>query len=291
MRILISGSGGLIGRSLTKAFLKKGWEPCALKRRDFALGEDDFSQKIGEHDVIINLAGAPIVKKWTRAYKQEMYQSRILTTRKIAEAIRKLKKNPGLFISASASGIYPEGKISDEFSREYSDSFLGRLCLDWEKEASACAMNTRLVIFRLGVVLDPDAGALEKMLPAFRFGLGGKVGTGKQMFPWIHIDDLVRAFVFIIEDDRLNGIFNLTSPQLITNLQFSKELGRALHRPAIIPVPAMLLKLIYGEAAVTLTTGQSVVPKRLLQEGFGFLYPECKPALDDLLNRKRPGLA
>jgi len=190
---------------------------------------------------------------------------------------------PALLISASAVGIYPEGGPFTESQTLPDEGFLGALCKKWEQEAGNVDESTRLVIFRIGIVLDTKGGALPKMLPAFKLGVGGKIASGKQGFSWIHIADLVKAFDFVINNNNANGVVNLTAPEPLSNAEFTKILARVMKRPALFPVPAFILKLLYGEAAITLTTGQLVLPEKLISMGFSFRFPSLEPALNDLL--------
>lgn len=282
MKVLISGSTGLVGKSLAAALIGKGFDVVSAGRADFAKGVDALAVKVSQVDVVVNLAGAPIVARWSASHKKEIIDSRILTTRKLVEAIAKSQCRPQLFISTSAVGIYPEGEVFTEANARFGDDFLAKVCIDWEAEAMKAAPYTQVAIFRLGVVLSAKGGALSKMLLPFKLGLGGPVAGGKQGFSWIHIDDLMNAFLFVIEKN-LSGVFNLTAPGFTDNAGYTRALGKALKRPAIIPVPAFALKLVYGEGASALTSGQKVHPANLLKERFVFKYPDLSGALKDLV--------
>jgi len=282
--IVISGATGLIGRNLKNHFEKQQWKVVALGRKDFDLNTEELAQKINGANVLVHLAGAPVIKRWTKSHKKEIINSRILTTQKLVEAIELAPQKPGVMISASAVGIYsPEG-VRDEQSTQFAGDFLSKVCLDWEAEAEKAKSFTRLAIVRLGIVLAREGGALKTMLPPFRLGIGGKIASGRQPFAWIHIDDVIGAIDFLIQKPEENGIYNLAAPELINNNQFTTALAKSLKRPAIIPVPAFALRLLYGEAAATLTGGQKVVPKRLEEAGFRFKYPEIHGALKTLLD-------
>jgi uncharacterized protein (TIGR01777 family) len=285
MNVLIGGSTGLVGRKLSEALIRSGHKVTGLSRTDFSGPETELLQKLGNSEVVINLAGAPIVARWTEAYKKEIVDSRILTTRKLVSAINKSPVKPRLFISASAVGIYPDGEVFTEENTMYGSDFLADVCKLWEVEARKSPADTGVAIFRLGVVLAREGGALQKMLQPFRLGLGGPVAGGKQGFSWIHIDDLVQAFLFVIEKN-ISGIFNLAAPEITDNAAFTKALGKAVNRPAIIPVPAFALRLVYGESASALTSGQKVLPARLQKEGFVFQFPKLKEALEDIVRKK-----
>jgi uncharacterized protein len=285
MRIAIAGATGFIGKKLIQSFLSKNWQITEIRRKDFELPDDEFIELIADAEVIINLAGAPILKRWTFSYKKELISSRIQTTRKLRNAISTMKRKPQLFISTSAVGFYPEGGPYTESDRSYFPSFLSDLCRDWENEALLIENDCRLVIFRFGVILDSKEGALKKMLPLFKLGLGGKIGLGKQGFSWVHITDLLNTYTFVIENQECKGIYNLTAPNPVNNAELTHILAKTLGRPAFMRVPVFFMKLVYGEAAVTLVEGPKVLPKRLLDAGFNFTFPELGPALHDLLRK------
>lgn len=283
MRIAISGANGFIGRNLKVVLQKRGWEVIPLERNDFDHGTDHLVRIISGTDVVINLAGAPIVHRWTEIYKQELRNSRINTTRRLVDAMAVTAQPPKLFISTSAIGIYSGEGTHTEIDYNPAGDFMGKLCQDWETEAKAAATFTRTVIFRLGIVLARDGGALPKMMLPFKLGLGGKIGSGRQGFSWIHIQDLIAAYLFVIENSHLNGVFNLTSPGPCDNITLTKTIARILHCPAFFEVPVFVLKLIYGEGAAAVTEGQIALPERLLSAGFQYKFPELEGALRDIL--------
>lgn len=286
MNIHMSGATGFVGGHLTRAFGDKGWNVIPLRREDLKLGDEDFLKKMEGADVVINLAGASIAERWTEEYKKTMYSSRVDTTRKIVDALERMGRKPALFISTSAVGIYDtEGEHTEE-DTHYADDFLGKLALDWEHAAlKAGELGVRTVIFRFGVVLGLNGGALQKMLIPFRMGLGGVIGHGKQPFSWVHVEDLIRAYTTVIENAACHGIYNLTSPHPTTNAGLTKALGNVLHKPAFIHVPAFAFRLQLGEGAKVLLEGQRVLPKRLLESGFTFKFTEIEKALEDLVGK------
>lgn len=245
-----------------------------------------WQQEAARHKLIINLAGASIFGRWNSDYKEQIHQSRVLTTRNLVQAIES-GPNPSetVLISASAVGFY--GFSDDRLLSEEDppgDDFLARVCVDWEKEAKeAESCGARVVATRFGVVLGPQGGALKQMLPIFKKGLGGPLGSGKQWFSWIHLEDLVRGLLFVAKNRHIKDSVNLTSPNPVTNRSFAKALGQALHRPAITPVPALAAKLAMGEFAQVLLNGQRVMPRLLLDAGFEFLYPEVAEALKTVI--------
>lgn len=282
MKVAICGITGLIGKEASVYFKSLGYEVFGLGRSDLKKGVNHLQTVLSGTDVLINLAGAPILKRWTNKWKREIYNSRIDTTRMLVTAINGMAQPPGVFISSSAVGIYDAINVHDEFSANLDHGFLGTLCQDWEAEALKANPGMRKVILRLGVVLSARGGALKQMLVPFKLGLGGTIGNGQQAFPYIHISDLVKAFSWIVETPLAEGIYNMVSPQLVTNREFTKSLAKALHRWAPFTIPAFALKLIYGQAAQTLVKGQFVVPQRLLSDGFLFQFPALDAALTEL---------
>ncbi len=267
LKIALTGASGFIGTHLQSKI-----DRLVVIHRDDSL--ESIHVKLQGVDAVINLAGAPIIKRWTASYKQTLVSSRIKITKKLVEAMKGTSVK--YFISTSATGIYPDNKECDESCSDLADDFLGRLAKQWEREALKCEKNT--AILRLGVVLGKEGGALKKMLLPFKLGLGGPIGDGSMIMSWIDIKDLIRIYAFVL-DKGLTGIFNAVSPRPVTNKEFSKALGRALKRPALLPVPSIALRLLYGQAASVLTASKIVYPSRLLKEGFHFRYPEISKSL------------
>lgn len=284
MKIAISGSGGFIGKNITKMFSQRRFEVIPLLRNDFSLNDEKLAEKISSCEVVINLAGAPILGRWTQKYRNTLYNSRIETTRKLVSALENSTTKPSLFISASAVGIYDDLQIYTEKNIRVADDFLAKICSDWEVEAQKASAICRTVIFRFGVVLDRHEGAFPRMLRPFVLGLGGKIGNGKQGFSWIHLQDILKAFDFAIENKEISGIYNLVSPKPITNKELTEILGNTLSCPVFLTVPAFALKLIYGKGAIVLLHGQKILPQRLLESGFVFNYPSIETALEELFS-------
>jgi|AntRauTorckE6833_2_1112554.scaffolds.fasta_scaffold00438_1 uncharacterized protein (TIGR01777 family) len=282
-KVALSGSTGFVGSNIKQSLQDKGYQVIPVGRTDFKESAEDLAAKLAGSEVIIHLAGAPIVKRWTESYKKELYHSRIDTTSHLVASIKAMKVKPSLFLSTSAIGIYQDDREHTEESEAYNTGFMGKICNDWEAHANAASPYTRVVIFRLGVVLGKGGGALQTMLPLFKMGLGGKIGSGKQGFSWIHLADLVRAYHFMIENKSLSGVFNLTSPQPVSNAEFTRQLAKELHRPALFPVPPLALKILYGEGAQSLTSGSFVRPKRLIQSSYKFDFPTIDKALRDIV--------
>ncbi len=284
MNICILGGTGLVGQAL-KQRLSKTHQVQTYGRNAFD-SEDTLLQSIHNAQLIIFLSGANIGQRWNKTYKQELWDSRIKTAQMLSKAIKKMETPPKRVFSTSAIGFYPETDCHnplDEHNTEPGNGFLAELSVAWEKEATTFCPPENLVITRFGVVLDKSQGALAKMLPAFKLGLGGPVAGGKQCFSWVHIDDLVSAFEFFIAHPELNGVFNVTSPKPLTQHDFAKRLAKTLKRPCFLPLPLWQLKLMFGEGAQVLTHSSAVIPTRLQKEGFQFQFAEAEQALEDLL--------
>lgn len=281
-KILIAGASGFVGSSLREKFQKDGFEVIAIKRAQLQ-DIQTLSSLLEGSFALINLAGANIINRWSESYKKLLYSSRIDTTKALVEAMSSCEVKPQTFISTSAVGIYKNDTIYDESSTNLADDFLAKLCKDWEKEAlKAKEFGVRTSIFRFGIVMG-NGGALAKMLTPFKLGVGGTIGDGKQAFSFIHIDDLINAYKFVLEDDNLDGVFNLTAPIPTTNLGMTKALGKSLNRPTILPIPQFVLNIILSEGAKVLTDGQSVLPTHLLQNGFKFQYENIEDTIESLV--------
>ncbi|MDD3494471.1 MAG: TIGR01777 family oxidoreductase [Dysgonamonadaceae bacterium] len=272
MKIAITGASGFVGKALQESFP----DTISIQRED---DEAAILDKLKGVDIVINLAGAPIIKRWNDPYKKVLRESRIHTTDRLVSAIDQSEVKH--FISTSAIGIYPSDLPCDESCDTYADDFLGTLAKEWEEEAHKCSKPT--TILRFGVILGKNGGALEQMITPFRLGLGGIIGDGKMMTSWIHMDDLMGIYKHLIEK-RLTGVFNATSPHPVTNYTFTKALGKALRRPTILPIPEFALRIMYGEAASVLTDSKEVYPKRVLDEGYRFLYTDIEKALEEIVS-------
>jgi len=285
-KITISGASGFVGTELINYFESKSYQVVAIKRADLS-DEQRLIEILDGSEVVINLSGANIIHRWSESYKKLLYSSRIDSTKALIEAMESCNNRPKLFISTSAVGIYKNDKIYDELTTELNDDFLANLCKEWEAEAlKADDLSIRTAIFRFGIVLGSEGGALAKMLTPFRLGVGGTIGDGSQAFSFIHIDDLLSAYEYMIKSDSLDGIFNLTSPNPTTNYALTKALGKSLKRPTILPLPEFVVNLIFGEGAKVLTDGQSVLPKRLLDSGFEFRYESIEETINSLLSHR-----
>ena len=290
-RIAVTGASGLIGTALVGYLKSQGHTVQRLVRRaavsseeitwDPIAGTVDMDALAGV-DAVIHLAGAGVSdKRWTKKYKSEILNSRLLGTTTIAKAVAIVK--PQVFISASAIGWYGEsGNRAVIESDRVGDDFLAAVCREWESAADL-AGDVRTVKLRTGLVLDPIGGALGKMLPLFRFGLGGKLSNGKQWWSWITLHDQIRAIAFLLEN-RVSGPVNLTSPNPVTNSEFTAGLARAMHRPALFPVPAIALKIVLGGFSAEVLGSKKVMPQVLTESGFTFDYPHISSALEKLVD-------
>ena len=293
MRILVSGGTGFIGQALCPQLVQDGHDVIVWSRQanpDVAAGIAAI-QRLEElsgpdPDAVINLAGASIADgRWTEARKRLLVDSRVETTGKLVEWMRAMESPPKALISASAVGYY--GEQGDRVITEDTpptSGFTHDLCAQWENEAlKAEALGVRVCLVRTGVVLDRDGGALAKMLLPFKMGTGGRLGSGEHYFPWIHRADIVGIYQWLVENEQASGPYNASAPKPVTNAEFTRALGRALKRPTLLPMPEPVLRLLFGEMSELLLVSNRMMPKRLLDEGFEFRYPELKQALHAIL--------
>jgi len=301
MRIFMTGGTGFVGTTLSTRLAAKAHEVTILSRhvpwdpilppgvtliQGDPAREGPWQDQAAGNDVCINLAGASIFRRWTRKVKTLMRESRIRTTRNLVNALAKEKGRKIVLLSTSAVGYYGfhEDEILDEESPPGND-YLANLARGWETEAlRAEEFGVRVLLCRFGIVLGRDGGALARMVPLFRKGLGSALGSGKQWFSWIHEQDLVNIFIFLLEQESLSGPVNFTAPEPVTNRAFTKALGKALGKPTFLPaVPGLVLKTLKGEFGTVLLQGQRVIPKKLLDAGFRFRFPTIGDALTDLV--------
>lgn len=294
MIIAITGSSGLIGRHLTKALTDDGHKVLRMVRHSTARSDDiiPWDPETGELkgsdlenvDAVIHLAGENLfAARWTKKQRRRIYDSRVESARLLCDRLASLTNPPSVYISASGIGA---GESEQPFEEKSPDEpFLASVCRDWESAADSLAQKgTRTVFLRLGIVLAPNGGALAKMLPLFRYGLGGRLGPGHQIWSWISIDDVCSAVKHILKTDSLSGPMNMVSPNAVTNREFTKILAKVLRRPAFFPAPAFMLKLLLGQVAEeTLLADSSACPTKLLESGFTFAHEELRAALEQLL--------
>lgn len=279
----ISGGSGFQGSAVMAMLSGMGYEVISLSRKELYGNVEALADRMRGAGLVVHLAGAPIIGRWTKKYRKDIYDSRIITTRNIVEAMHLMNAKPHTFICASAVGIYPTGGSFTEENNAVAENFLGKVCADWEAEASKAPLGVRVLKFRFGIVLGKGGGALPKLTLPFRFFAGGRLASGKQIMSWIHLEDVLGIFKFVIENPQISGPINLSAPYPVSNKEFVKTLGNTLGRPALIPVPEFALKLLFGKGAMVLTEGQETIPKKLLDAGFSFEFPELKDALEDLL--------
>jgi uncharacterized protein (TIGR01777 family) len=300
MQIVLVGGTGFIGRAMVQAWAQQ--HRVVVLTREVAKARQRLpnevecvswdGQNLGEWvaalegaDGLVNLAGEPIAQRWTPAVKQRLRQSRLHPTRLLMEAIGQLRTPPATLLQASAIGIYDQNPTLevDEASPP-GKGFLAELCVEWEAAARpAESVGVRVCWMRIGIVLGHGGGALEKMLPPFRMGLGGPIGSGRQWLSWIHLDDVVGAAMFLLERSDLTGAFNFTASHPVTMHEFARTLAKVLGRPALVRVPGFALRLALGEMADSVLQGSRVLPRRLLQAGYTFRYPELETALKEVL--------
>jgi uncharacterized protein len=300
MRVLITGGSGFVGQRLCRQLVEQGHEVQVVSRSPHQVRDRlpsncdirDSAQAFIESppDALVNLAGEPIAaKRWSDKQKAKLINSRVAATEQLVALCEQLKANgqplPKVMVSGSAMGYYgAQGQRVVTEETMPNDEFAHRLCKQWEAAAKPIeAMGVRLAIVRIGLVLEAGGGSLEKMLPPFKLGLGGRFGSGEQFMPWIHRDDLVAAILFLIDQEGLSGAFNGSAPHPVTNATFTKTLASHLNRPAIFPVPAFVLKAGFGEMSRLLLTGADMRPARLEEAGFTFQYPTLDKALEAIL--------
>jgi uncharacterized protein len=302
MRVIITGGSGLIGRALAVNLLKDGHEVISLSRdpqrrssnlpSEVRLEQWDgrsargWGHLVEGAGVIFNLAGENIgEQRWTEARKRAIIDSRVLAGRAVSEAVARAKHKPGVLIQSSGIGYY--GLRKDEIITEKSlpaDDFMSQICQQWESATAPVEQaGVRRVVVRNGVVLSLKGGAFPRMLMPFKFFVGGRLGSGQQWISWIHMRDEVAGLRYLMDNPQSSGVYNLTSPYPLKNMDFERAIGRAAHRPASIPTPAFAIRLLFGEMSITVLEGQRAVPERLEQEGFVFNFPRIDEALQDLL--------
>ena len=294
MKILITGGTGFVGSNLAKVLVRAGHQVVAVGRSEPQpqLDQDSYrfvaadttrsgpwQKELTDADAVVNLAGATIFRRWTRKYKKQIYDSRILTTRHVVDA---LPSDANVVLcSASGSGYYGSrgDAVLKEDERAGSD-FLARVSIDWEKEALlASDKGVRVAVMRFGVILGRDGGAMAKLVPAFKMFVGGPLGSGNQWFPWLHLDDLMAAIVFVLEHQEASGPLNFCAPNPVRNRELAQALGKVLGRPSFMPAPAFMIRLAMGEFGDVFLGSQRTVPDRLLSHGFAFQYPEIEEAI------------
>lgn len=298
MKILITGGTGFVGSALSRRLLEMGHEVTAIgsssrcrlaphPQLTYVAADTtrpgDWQQRVAAQDALVNLAGRSVFNLWTAAYKEAIYNSRILTTRNLVAALP--ANSEAVLLSTSAAGYYGDGgEIEKTETSGSGDDFLARVCRDWEAEANKAGdKGARVVLMRFGVVLGKGGGAIATMKTPFQLGLGGPLGSGNQWFPWIHLEDLVGAIIFLLTAEECRGPFNFSAPQPVRQKEFARQLGATLHRPAFLPTPAFVMKLVLGDFGRSLLQGQKVLPRALMESGYLFTYPELPQALREIV--------
>ena len=298
MRILMTGGTGLIGRRLCRELRDKGHELTVLSRRPESVAAKcgagvqamrSLEEWLPEQafDAVINLAGEPIADaQWTAKRKKKLWDSRVTLTETLVQKIAAARHKPAVLLSGSAIGYYGNSETPVDESAQASNDFAAQLCRAWEDAASAAqSLGVRVCLLRTGLVLAPQGGLLGRLWLPFKLGLGARLGDGRQWMSWVHLDDHVAMVLRLLQDESLSGPFNLTAPGPVTNADFTRELARAVHRPAWFATPAFLLRLALGERASLLLEGQRVLPERMRQIGFQHRYPNLEEALCDVSAR------
>lgn len=279
MRIGVSGASGFIGKHLCPVLRARGDEVLETSLRD----PDGAAKIAADCDAFINLSGETLAQRWNDAVKRKILESRTSAPRRFFEALATFQRKPAVYISASAIGYYGTSESATfTESDPAGDDFLARVCVEWERIARTGAdLGMRVACVRAGLVLSADGGALAKLLPIFRTGAGGRVGTGRQWYSWIHVDDAVGIYLLAL--DRISGALNATAPNPVRNADFAQTIGRVLQMPSALPAPAFMLKIALGEGAGIVLDGQRVLPARAQSEGYQFKFAQLDAALEDLL--------
>ena len=282
MRVAVTGGTGTIGREVVRQLRARGDDVVVVSRNPTtgdAVSWDALD--LSGFDAVVNLAGSPIDQRWTDANKAKIRESRLDSTRRVVEALRKADPRPRVLVSQSAEGYYPRGDQPVSEDSPPGSGFLSELVEAWEAEArKAEELGVRVVTTRTGVVLSKEGGALKKMLPPFKLGIGGPVAGGEQPFPWIHVSDAAGGLIYLMDSEEASGAVNLVAPEKHTNKTFTKTLGKAISRPTVFPVPSLAINILFGEMGSTVTEGSNPDPAKLVQLG----YQYDKPRLDDALH-------
>ena len=301
-KIILTGATGLIGKNIAGKLIQRGEEvtiftrsvdrakriiPNAAEYVAWNYEQDDWQGKLDGKDAVIHLAGENVMaKRWNEEHKKNIYNSRVATTRSLVRAIENVMNKPKVLISASAVGYYgnSEEPVSEE--SKHGKDFLANVVKDWEKETEEVNLfNVRSVNIRTGIVLDRKGGALARMITPYKFFIGGPLGSGKQWFPWIHVDDIAGIFLFALDNERVQGVLNAVSPNPLRMDEFCKILGAVMSRPSLFKVPAFVLKIIFGEGAEVLLGGAKVMPEKTIELGYKFNFVEAEMALKSLLEK------
>ncbi len=299
-KVILTGATGLIGKNIAGKLIQRGDEvtiftrsvdkaklviPNAVEYVAWNYEQDDWKKKLDGKDAVIHLAGENVMaKRWNVEHKKNIYNSRVATTRSLVRAIENVKDKPNVLISASAVGYYGNSEEPVTEESKHGKDFLANVVRDWEKETEEISRHgVRRVNIRTGIVLDKHEGALARMITPYKFFIGGPLGSGRQWFPWIHLEDVAGIFLFALDNENVHGALNAVSPNPLRMNEFCNTLGAAMHRPSLFKVPAFVLKIIFGEAAEVLLSGAKVIPERTMGEGYKFRFENIENALKNLL--------
>ena len=283
MKIAVCETKPGTGNFLTERLINEGFDIATISREDLEFGVQHLQKLLLDIDVIINLCGNEIIRKWTPYRKDRIYNSHVGNTRTLVKAINGLERKPSLFITLTLVSIYDNVEIHDEFSQNFAMDFLGDFCRNWEQEVFKIDSEVRYCIFRSGFVLDKNKGYFQKLLKYFKWGFGKKIGDGKQPFPFIHTKDVANIIVWSIKNKDAEGIYNMVAPEVVTNAEFYATLSKVLRRRALFNITNKMMKSKLGEASGIFTTGKFVLPHRLLSSGYEFIHPTLKEGLEDIL--------
>ncbi|MHB8931347.1 MAG: TIGR01777 family oxidoreductase [Melioribacteraceae bacterium] len=299
-KVILTGATGLIGKNIADKLIQRGDEvtiftrsvdkaklviPNAVEYVAWNYEQDDWKKKLDGKDAVIHLAGENVMaKRWNVEHKKNIYNSRVATTRSLVRAIENVKDKPNVLISASAVGYYGNSEEPVTEESKHGKDFLANVVRDWEKETEEISRHgVRRVNIRTGIVLDKHEGALARMITPYKFFIGGPLGSGRQWFPWIHLEDVAGIFLFALDNENVHGALNAVSPNPLRMNEFCNTLGAAMHRPSLFKVPAFVLKIIFGEVAEVLLSGAKVIPERTMGEGYKFRFENIENALKNLL--------
>ena len=288
MRIIIAGASGYIGKALARELINKQHQVVPVNREVLYGPPEKLRNRISDSDVVVNVAGANILQRWTNKNKRRICESRIRTTANLIKAIEGLPeaKQPGKYISISGINVYRSGLCHTETSTDFDPGFLGNLVKNWESASSGLPAHINRVIFRTGAVLGEKSKPVRYLYIPVKLGLGTIVGSGRQPFPFIHIRDVVKAFIGAIEEPQVSGTYNLVAPQRITHADYVRTMAKCLKRPVFFKIPGFMLRPVFGKASVVITESPEVIPQRLLDEGFEFDYATIKEALWNIWSRR-----
>ena len=284
MKIAICETKSGTGSFLTERLVNEGFDIAFISREDLACGVQYLKQLLNDIDVVINLCGNEIVRKWTPSRKDRIYNSHVRNTRTLVKVINGLERKPSLFITLTLVNIYDNIEIHDEFSQNFATDFMGDFCRSWEQEVYKISPEVRYCIFRSGFVLDKNKGYLPKLLKLFKWGFGKKIGDGKQPFPFIHIEDVINIIAWSIKNKGIEGIYNMVAPEIVINAEFYAALSDVLKRRAFFSISKKMMKTQLGEASEIFTSGKFALPHRLLSSGYEFIHPTLKEGLEDILD-------